>query len=230
MTFLTRLDRPKLWDGYPFLLSAAIGDIEDDLILFISGYNDADILTGSIQSSTASEYMDSVIHFNINEIYGSLSGISYLNVYLESALGEVLTDTLRIDVVSPCDNPVYLIGRNSLGGSISWMFDTTQEYTFDYSNERKAKRLGLTSVNLSINEWEALHDYVTLGHVYRNNILEFTSSTIKTSTRIGQQVYDVDTDGNKTGILAIPTKNKTKTRQIKSIFELDIEYPEIFAY
>lgn len=228
MTFLTKLDRPKLWVGYPFMLSALIGDIEDDLILVVQGYDAAGVLSGT-QYSAAEAYPNSLIDFNVNEIYGTLTSVSYLNVYLKTELEEVLTDTLRIDVVEPCANPVYLLARNSLGGCLNWMFDINQDYSNDYGNDRKAKRLGLTSVNLTVNQWDALEDFITLGQVYRNNIIEFTSSTIKTSTRIGQQVYVVGSDDSKIGVLAIPTKNRTLTKRIKHIFELDIEYPEVFA-
>lgn len=226
--FLTKLDRPKLWNGYPFLLSAAIGDIEDDLILVIKVYN-VDGSLATTQQSTPASYINSVIDFDITQLGGSyVYPNSYLIVHIESSLGEVLTDTLTIDIIQPCENPVYLIGRNSLGGVLSWMFDMSQDYSFDYGNQRKAKRLILTSVNTTVNQWESLQDFITLGEVYRNNIVEFTSSTIKTSTRIDQQIYVVGSDGSKIGVIAIPVKNKTKTKQIKHLLELEIEYPETF--
>jgi hypothetical protein len=109
------------------------------------------------------------------------------------------------------------------------MFDVNQEYTFDYGNGRKAKRLVLTTVNLTINEWESLQDFITLGEVYRENIVEFTSTTDATSRRIGQQVYVLNQDGTKIGVIALPTRNTTRTKQIRHIFELEIEYPEEFA-
>lgn len=226
--FLARLDRPKLWDGYPFLLSAAIGDIEDSIKIVLKGYNSAGALQAT-NESTAASYINSVVDFNLNEVYGSLSGIKYITAYLETDLGEVLTDTMTIDVIEPCANPVYLVGRNSLGGVLSWMFDLNQDKFDDYGNQEKAGRLVLTSVGTTINQWNALSDFITLGEVYKNNIVEFTSETIKTSTRIGQQVYDVDSDGNKIGIIVIPIKNKTRTKQLKHIFELEIEYPETFT-
>lgn len=217
-----------MWDGYPFLLSAAIGDIEDNIILVVSGYNSAGSLQASHESNAAS-YTDSVIHFSIGNIYtSSTESVSYFQVYIKTELEEVITDTLIIDLLTPCENPVYLLGRNSSGGSLQWMFDVNQELSFDYGNDSKAKRLLLTAVNISSNEWDVLNEFITLGVLYKHNITEFTSSTIKTSSRVDQQVYDVDSDGNKTGVIVIPTKNNTKTKRVRHMLEMEIEYPEIF--
>jgi hypothetical protein len=227
-SFLTRFTRPKMWDGYPFLLSCAVGDVEDDLILTLKGYDVSGALLATNQS-TATAYTDQVIHFNVSEVYGSLSGVAYITAYVETALGEVLTDTITIDVEEVCNNPVYLLGRNSLGGCLQWMFDISQEQGYDNANGIKAKRHGLFTNHLTLNQWEALQDFITLGETYRNNITEFTSATIKTSSRIGQQLYVVDADGAKIGVIALPTGNSTFTRQVRHLFNLEIEYPETFA-
>lgn len=227
-SFLTRLERPKLWDGYTFLLSAIIGEIGGDIVFYAEGYNVAGTLL-TTQSTTPDTYDEGVYNFNVNEIYGSFSGVSYLIVYLGTESGEELTDRLTIDIVTPCANPIYLIGRDSLGGVLQWLFDINQEYTFDYGNLRKAARKVLFATNLKSNQWDALQDFITLGEVYKENIVEFTSSTNRTSVRIGQQIYIVDTDGAKIGVVVIPTKNKTLTKRIKHIFEIEIEYPEVFT-
>jgi hypothetical protein len=227
-SFLTKFTRPKMWDGYQFLLSAAVGDVEDDLILTLKGYNGAGTLLATNQS-TAAAFTDKVVNFNVSEVYGELTNVKYITAYVESATGEILTDTITIDVEQPCANPIYLMGRNSLGGVIQWMFDVNQEETFDYANDIKAQRQTLFATNLTDNQWTAIQDFITLGQTYRNNIAEFTSANIKTSTRIGQQIYTVDTEGNKIGVIALPTQNSTLTKQVKHFFTLEIEYPEAFA-
>ncbi len=226
--FLTKLTQPKLWDGYPFLLSAIVGDLEDSLILVLDGYDSAGNLVDS-NESTPEAFTDSIVSFNVNEIYGSFTGVSYLIARIKSNLEEILTDDLRIDVVSPCDNPVYLLGRDSLGGCLQWMFDANQDLGFDYGNDIKAGRSVLFTQNINFNEWTCLQDFIRLGQVYRNNIVEFDSSVIKTSTRIGQQVYVVGADGNKIGVVVIPTRNKTQSKLVRHEFELEIEYPEEFT-
>jgi hypothetical protein len=226
--FLTNFTRPKMWAGYPFLLSAAVGGIDDDLILTLKGYSVANALLAT-QQSAAESFTDQIIHFNVNEIYGSLTNVSYMTAYVETTLGEILTDTITIDVEEPCANPVYILGRNSLGGALQWMFDISQEQGYDTANAIKAKRHGLFTNHLTLNQWEALQEFITLGETYRNNITDFTSSTIKTSSRIGQQLYVVDSEGNKTGVIAIQTANSTLTKQIRHLLNLEIEYPEVFA-
>lgn len=227
-SFLTKFTRLKMWDGYPFLLSAAVGDVEDDLILTLKGYNGAGTLLATNQS-TAATFTDTVVNFNVSEVYGELTNVKYITAYVETGSGEVLTDTITIDVLQPCANPVYVMGRNSLGGVIQWLFDYNQEYSFDGDDEITRKRLVLNTDQLTINQWEALQDLNKLGQVYRNNIVEFDSSTIKTSTRIGQQLYVVGLDGSKIGVVSIPSRNVTATRQRKHVFDLEIEYPETFA-
>jgi len=176
--FLTKLTRPKMWDGYPFLLSAAVGDVEDDLILTLKGYNVANTLLATNQS-TAEAFTDTVVNFNVSEIYGELTNVAYINAYVESGSGEILTDTITIDVEEACTNPVYLMGRNSLGGVIQWLFDLNQEYSFDGADDITRKRLALLTEHITLNQWEALQDLNRPGQVYRNNIVEFTSSTVK---------------------------------------------------
>lgn len=226
--FLTRFTRLKLWDGYPLLLSVAVGDIEDDLKIVLKGYDVSDTLLATNESTSAA-YIDSVVDFNVNQVYGSLSGVAYIAAHIESDLGEILTDTITIDVDESCANPVYLLARNSLGGCLNWMFDISQEQSYDTANSIKAKRHTLFTTHLTLNQWESLQDFITLGETYRNNITEFTSSTIKTSSRIGQQVYVVDSDGEKIGVIAQQTGNTTLTKQVRHLFNLEIEYPEAFA-
>lgn len=218
--FLTKLERPVMWRGYPFLISAIINeDTAGDVYIDAGG-----------DTSTPTDYTGKVVEYDLSHILSDQDQSDFDIVVYESDSGPdpEVTEVLTIELRDACDNPIFLMGRNSLGGVLQWMFDGSQDYTFDYGNGRKAKRLVLFTENLSVNEWESLQDFITLGLVYRNNIVELTSSTIKTNTRVGQQLYVVDAQGNKTGVVAIPTRNQTSTRQIKHKFEIEIEYPEIF--
>jgi hypothetical protein len=216
-----------MWAGYPFLLSAVVGDIEDELNLILKKYDVSNVLL-STEESTSDNFENSVATWDLNEI-GTFTNVSYLKVYVETSVGEDLTDELTIDYLEACQNPIYILGRDSVGGHLQYLFHTNQEYNFDYGNNIKAARKVMTAVNLTANEWLAFQDWITLGDVYKNNIVELTSDTIKTSTRVGQQVYVVDTDGSKIGVVVIPTKNKTLTKQTRHVFELEIEYPENFV-
>lgn len=216
---LTKFTRLTMWRGYPFLVSAIINeDITNDV------YLDA-----NPDSTTPADYAGKLIAFDLNQIITDQTVDQVTIQVFEDDTVVALSESLTVRLLEPCANPIYLVARNSLGGILQWMFDVTQEYTFDYGNGIKSKRLLLSTFNLTLNEWESLQDFITLGEIYRNNIVELTPSTIKTHTRIGQQAYVVDSSGNKTGVIILPTRNTTYTKQRRHTFELEIEYPGEFA-
>lgn len=137
------------------------------------------------------------------------------------------SEPLTLDVVDPCENPVMLEWKNSVGGDEWWLFDHNQEASYNYSGSKKAKRMSLSVNNLTTNEWEALNEIFTLGEVYRKNIVEFTALVDKTAVRNDAQVYVVNADGSKTGIIVLPTNNIMFTRQKRHTFHIEIEFPEI---
>jgi hypothetical protein len=212
---LTKFSQIKMWRDWPMLLSFILNENDTATTLDISPYASA--------SATAS----SVTHFNLNEIITDQTPLSYVAKLINSLI--VISNPVTINLVDACDNPILLIGRNTLGGALCWLFDISQEYTHTYEDGSKRKRLSLIAENLTLNEWESLEDFVTLGEVYNNSIVEFSSSVIKTQSRIGSQVYAVDQAGNKTGVIVLPNANTTNTRQERHIFTIDIEYPEIFT-
>lgn len=211
--WLTKLTNPKAWIGYPFILSAILTENTTEDWRFILLNSDGNYDIGErIIALTASGFTS--------------NGTALIT---EDISGDPIIEQLTVTVHEPCANPVMLLTRNTLGGALQWLFEYSQEYTHDYGNGRKAKRKLLSVTGLTINEWEALEDFIGLGEVYRDNIVEFTSDTIKTSSRIGQQVYEVFPDGSKIGVIVIPTRNSTLTKQIKHTFEIEIEYPEEFV-
>lgn len=135
------------------------------------------------------------------------------------------TDLLTIDVETPCDNPILLIWKNSLGGDAQWLFDYDQEISYSLSG-KKAKRMVLHANDLTTDQWEALNELNHLGEIYRHNITEFTSSVNKSHLRDGFQAYVVDASGNKTGVIIIPTQNVMFSRMTRHQFRIEIEYPE----
>lgn len=217
--FLTRLDTFVIWRGYPSLISAIINeDISGDVYLDVSG-----------DQSTPDDYSGKLVHFDLNQIADTTQDELIAQIFEDGSPDDEVSEQKNIEVREACDNPVMLLGRNSYGGALQWMFDEKQEYSFDYGNGAKAKRLVLFADNLTLNEWESLQEFITLGEVYKNSILELTSSIIKTSSRIGQQCYVLDTDGSKIGVIVIETRNTTNTDQVKHSFEIEIEFPEVFA-
>lgn len=139
-----------------------------------------------------------------------------------------LTNPFRVDIIEECQNIINLAWRNSLGGIECYPFTYNQEYTYDYGNGKKAKRLTLYADNLTLNQWEAIQGLNTNGQSYRNNILEMTTSINRTSSKVGQSVYVLNSDGTKTGVVVINQTNTTNTKQQRHSATVTIEYPELF--
>jgi hypothetical protein len=226
--FITKLTRPKVWRGYPWVVSALVGDAITDAVYFRVEYFDVNGTTISNASTTPTTANNGkIVLFAPAKLLAIPDTAKTAKIrFHNNVSGNVLVTEMTYDIVDPCANPVFLLARNSLGGVIQWMFDKVQEYTFEYNDGRKSKRLKMTTTNLNVNEWESVQDFINLGETYRENITELTSSTIKTHTTIGQQVYVIDSTGVKLGVVVIPTKNTTTTRRIGHNFELSIEYPE----
>lgn len=224
--FLQLMNKPVIWKDWPAFI-CTIHDVGTTIEMEIN-----DGVSGVISNTTSPS--QKLVMWDLYTIINSAVTdlvIGDLTVTIEQVSGSPATKTesLIIDYRESCKNGIMLLGRNHLGGVIQWLFEYSQEYTFDYGNDRKARRMVLHTDSLTINQWEALQDFITLGQVYRDNILELTSDTIKTSTRVGQQVYIIEQDGTKTGVIVIPTKNQTKTKKYSHEFEIEIEYPEVFA-
>jgi len=223
---LTKFDTPVMWRGWPFSISAIVSEEVTDNTAFRAIATTA----GTNNIGTPADYSGKVIDAVMTgSAYDNATDTSFTIALRNTTASINLSETKTIELTDPCANPVLLMARNSLGGVLFWMFDFTQDYYYDYGNDVKARRKVLFANHLTINRWDALQEFVTLGDVYRNNIEEFTSSTIKTSTRIGQQVYAVNQDGTKVGVVVIPTRNLTKTKFRKHSFEIEIEYPEEFT-
>lgn len=139
-----------------------------------------------------------------------------------------LTNPFRVDIIEECQNTINLAWRNSLGGWECFPFTYNQEYTWDYGGGKKAKRLTLYADNLTLSQWEVIQGLNTSGQQYRNNIVEMTTSLNRTSSKVGQSVYVLNSDGSKTGVVVVNQINSTNTKQQRHSASVTIEYPELF--
>lgn len=220
--FLTKLTTPVMWRNWPFAISVLTDNIADSIVVEADS---ASLSAADIGTDLDPKQITSVVL--TDSAFDNATDKEFTLRCYNDTEAAASSEAKTIELRDSCANPVLLMGRNSLGGLLFWLFDVTQDYTFNYEDGRKAKRLVLTALNLSINEWEALEDFNSLGTIYRNNITEVTSSTIKTKSVIGQQVYAVNADGTKLGVIVIPNQNLTKTKQVTHSFTLEIEYPEL---
>jgi hypothetical protein len=216
---LTKLTRPKLWRGYPWFISSIFNTVDDFEFEFV--------INSVAKQTTVSNNAGNVMQADPQPLY-TPEEIKAADTMTVQAIAVAASEIITVDLLDPCENAIMLIGRNSLGGALCWLFDYSQDWSFTYDNGKKAQRKTLYAIGLTANEWECLHDFFGVGDVYRENIIEFTEDTIATSRRVGSQVYMVDQAGNETGVIVIPTVNRTKTRLRSHIFELTIELPESF--
>jgi hypothetical protein len=220
---------PRMWRGFPFVLSAIVGDTLTSNVSVSVVYKNSQGGTISTALSSGVSLTGKLIFVEVTEISPIPDNAKTVVVDLIRSTGSnLLTLTMVCEIYDPCDNPIMLMARNSLGGVLQWCFDANQEDGYDFGNSIKNNRKVLYAEHLTKNEWDCLQDFIRLGEVYRDNVLEFTADTIKTSSRVGQQVYVVQEDGSKIGVIVIPTKNKTETKFAVHKFEIEIEYPDIF--
>lgn len=138
-----------------------------------------------------------------------------------------ISEIKNVKIKDPCGNPVNLSFRNSLGGDSFWCFDYNQDMNWN-NVVKKSNRKVLFAQDITTDEWNALNDLNNTGFIYSENIIDIVDSN-KTSKMAGQQVYIIDEDGNKTGVITLQTINNTKTRNDKHDFQIEIEYPEYFV-
>lgn len=165
--------------------------------------------------------------FGVSVYFTADTTIMLFDVKVSSEI--IYTEDKEVIIKEAACNQKHIYFRNSLGGDTFWNFDFNQmmEYV-DASYNRKAKELALFDDQLTEDDWEALNDVITFGNSYAVAIPELLSTTNLTKKRVDQQVYLFDADGNKVGVIAIPTKNKTQTKQVRHKFEVAIELPETF--
>lgn len=216
--FLTKMERPVMWRGMPFLIGAIV-------------QTDDSIYLDSSTSTTPDTYENEVIEFDLNQVLSEVDQQAEeidIVLKLNGSGDPELSETLTIELRDACQNPVLLLGRDSLGGPLQWVFEVSQEEDFNYSNDIKRKRQVLSAAGLTKNQWDALQDFITLGEAFRENIVELLPSTNKTTKRIDQQLYVIDSEGNKLGVIAVPSRNRTQTKLHQHYFEIEIEYPDQF--
>ena len=152
--------------------------------------------------------------------------LSISTTYTEIA---TLFTTIIGNIISCTKNPITLMWRNSLGGESSWTFNFNQEIVQKLQDPYKNKQYTLFDQNLTLTQFNALNELFTLGQIYQTPLIELTTSIDKTEARIGQQVYIIDSNGNKTGVIVLSGENKTMTKRNKHTLQATIELPEIFG-
>lgn len=227
--FLTIFARPVIWRNYPFSICILTSDEQTTPSNFRVQYFNSTI--GNISDYAVPKVANAgkLIRLNIsqNNVLAIPSFASTAQIRYER-INWILSETLTCEIRDACNNPILLWWRNSLCGDAWWMFEINQEYTYRYDKNRKCKRYKLFADNLTLNQFDALNELITLGEVYEPAITELTPSVNKSQARIGSQVYMIDSTGKKTGVIVIPNEVVTLTSKSRHKMQITIELPEIY--
>jgi hypothetical protein len=220
---------PTLWRGYPITLSFLWPQFSD-ISRRVRQYNSQGTEIGNV-ATVLTPALDEVHRMSLGTI---LDAATELIVTLEDASGsapEQITEELTVKVKDPCENQILLFWKNTLGGDQWWMFDESQGYEYNYPSGRKVRRMDLFTDNLTQKEWDGLNELNSPSEVIALNIVDYgmDDSVNKTHFRNDNQVYIVNADFSKVGVIVIPSGSDTKTMYKKHSIEITIELPEIFT-
>lgn len=228
--WLTRFNSPTYWRGWPFTLSfiwpTDIADISRRVVQYDSEGGE---LSDTI---TALAYDGDRIHrMSLGTIHADAVRLVVTLQDGAASGDDPIIDELTIEVKDPCDSQVLLFWKNTLGGDSFWMFDESQDYEWSLPGGRRVKRMTLYSDNLKIKDWDAINELNSNSEVINSNIVDYEMSNVinKTQFRNDNQVYIINQDAEKVGVVVIPVNNKTRTLQKKHSIEITIELPEFFT-
>jgi hypothetical protein len=158
-------------------------------------------------------------------IQADMPSDSICNIYSVKIVRDVqFSEVLTFNIREKCDTAVILEGRNTLGGILRHLFDYSFEYWYEYANGRKAERKMLVSKGLNHQEFKALHDFMDGGDIYNTN-LDLSSVVDRTKVKEDQQVYLIDEDGKRYGVIVAQSKNKAVRKRLQNYFTIEIEMP-----
>lgn len=228
--WLTKFN-PSYWIGYPFTLSfiwpATITGIDRRVIQYDGEGN---LLSDDLTSLTPET--DTIHRTDLGAVNTSAKRLEVSLEESTSGSGQAqIIETLTINVKEPCEQPVLLFWKNSLGGDAFWLFDEGQDYNYQYPSGRVVKRMTLSADNLTVSEWDGINQLNSVSQVIAKNITDYgmDDSIDRTHFRNDNQVFIINSDGSKTGVIVIATDNRTKTYQKKHYIEITIELPEFFT-
>jgi hypothetical protein len=226
--WLTRF-APVLWRGWALSVSFIWGQFSD-ISRRVKQYNsEGTELSDTV--TTLQPALDEVHRMTLGDINAAATELIVSLEDASASLPEQIIEDLVIEVRDPCPSQVLLFWKNTLGGDAFWMFDESQEYEFNYPGGRKVKRMKLFSDNLRIAQWEGINELNSPSEVIALNIVDYgmDDSIDKTHFRNDNQVFIINEDLTKVGVIVIPSGNDTKTIYKKHSIEITIELPEIFA-
>lgn len=228
--FLTKFDTIIHTIGWPNSINIILNEntVDSNTVVVLKTYTS----NGTPVATVTSNVPDTIqfLRININHLIGD-STAKKAQIYITQTIDEVedtvVSELKNILIHDECANPVLLYWRNSLGGDTFFMFELAQDLVYT-TNLKRALRKTIYAEHITTNQWEAFNDLNNLNAVYGEQYNDIRDIN-KTSKMIGQQMYVFDKDGQKTGVITIPTTNNTTNKVSLHRFQMEIEYPEYFV-
>lgn len=223
--WLTKFSRATIWRGYPFTVSVlwSIGP----MTLRVKQYNSEGTEIANAVSFLNHE-VGTVVRVDLTSY--PLATADKMIISMENG-SDILLEEFTLDARDPCENPVLLFWKNSLGGDAFWLFDESQDYSYVNSAGNKVRRMILYADNLTVDQWDALNELNSISEIFQLNIVDYgmDNSIDKTHYRDDNQVYIISATGEKLGVIMVNTENKTRTLNKKHQIQLTIELPALYT-
>src|SRR5690606_25654780 len=228
--WLTMLNQPSLWRGYPFTVSflwpSSIAGLKKRIVQKSAA--GATLSTDDIAITASSDVMMRIALGVAVNAAASTIEITLLDASDDSPV----SSTLTVKVKEPCLNPVHLVWNNSLGGDSYWQFSYNQELEVAINNSGKRTSLLLYADRLLLDEWKALNELIAPDVIYVKTITNLTvnNTNILTHYRDSQQIFMVNEDGSvKMGVVSTSSNARMSTRSYTQLFELEVQLPQTFT-
>lgn len=222
--WLTKFSNPVMWRGYYFTMSVLWS--QANMTLHVSNYDSEGVANGD-GTATISQVVGSVVRLDLTTVAATATKIV---IRMEDG-ATLLSEFMTVEIRDPCENPVMLFWKNSLGGDAFWMFDESQDYSFVNSAGNKVRRMVLYADNLTVDQWDALNELNSISEIFQLNIVDYgmDNSIDKTHYRDDNQVYIISATGEKFGVIMVNTESKTRTLNKKHQIQLTIELPALYT-
>jgi hypothetical protein len=210
-TVLTKL---TAWYGYPFYFNML-----------------------SLRGETTHLLIDSVDELTINTL-STQSTVKIGRKNIDLSIGNHVLQInsasgLRTEYVlevkeSDCISPVMLVGRDTLGGIIMWLFEGGQQ--IEVENDEGYKKINMTCAvqALTPDQFDALHQAFAPASQIVDTEYSDMSTTLGTRRHDNKDIFILSKDGaTKTQVTAVDFKASRGTRANGSTFEVTIELPYV---
>ena len=124
--FATLFEKPTYFIGWPFDLSIYVRLSPSNTNGYVQRWYDINGVQIDSDSSSSIPYPGKLMRVGVNRSLVTSQPYSFTSIELRKRFidgGELITEIKMIKVATPCNNPIGMVWRNSLGGWDYWVFE-----------------------------------------------------------------------------------------------------------